>query len=178
MASFLNICLQVPNLGSLGFILVFIITIPYLLYQLEMLDLLQLYAPFVVMLASTLTQSGQPEVFKELYQIDPKTPSAFIMANMINLFALIGILWFSVGLALYHNNLELGVAIATISFVVTFPVAREAIPYLITEGDKDLKEKTRFRFPYNWHKYAIGFLVMGGLLILQYILVGMLIQSA
>jgi len=178
MASFLNICLQVPNLGSIAFMFIFIFAIPLGLYYLQMLDLLQLYAPFVVMLASTFTQAGKPTIFAELYQIDPENPSAFITANLINLFALIGILWYSIGIALYHNNLELGVAIAAIGFIVTFPVAREAIPYLINAGNKMLMEETTFIYPYNWHKYVIGFLVMGGLLILEYILIGILIQNA
>jgi hypothetical protein len=178
MASFLSICLQVPNLGTIGFMFIFIFAIPLGLYYLEMLDLLQLYAPFVVMLASTLTQAGKPTIFKELYQIDPTTPTSFMTANMINLFALVGILWYSIGIALYHNNLELGVAVATIGFCVTFPISREAIPFLITEGDIMLKTQTTFHYPYNWHKYAIGILVIGGLLTIQYILMSILIQNA
>jgi predicted membrane channel-forming protein YqfA (hemolysin III family) len=178
MASFLNICLQIPNLGTIGFILLFIFAIPLVLFYTSMLELLQLYAPFVVMLASTLTQSGKPHIFKELYQINPKNPTAFLSANLINLFTLIGILWYSVGIALYHNNLELGVSIATISFIISFPIAREAIPYLIREGDERLKENTTFDYPYNWHKYFIGFLTIGSLLILQYILIGLMIQAS
>jgi hypothetical protein len=178
MASFLNICLQIPNLGTIGFILLFIFAIPLVLFYTGMLELLQLYAPFVVMLASTMTQSGKPNMFKELYQINPENPTSFLSANLINLFTLIGILWYSVGIALYHNNLELGVSIATISFIISFPVAREAIPYLIRKGDERLKENTTFNYPYNWHKYFIGFLTIGSLLILQYILIGVMIQAS
>lgn len=177
MASFLNICLQVPNLGTIGFMFIFIFAIPIALFYAGMLDLLQIYAPFVIMLASTLTQAGKPTIFKELYQVDPRNPTAFFTANIINLFALLGILWYSIGLALYHNSLELGVAVAAISFIISFPVAREAIPYLIREGDKRLKENTTFIYPYNWHKYFIGFLTMASLLILQYILVSALVQN-
>lgn len=177
MASFLNICLQIPNLGTIAFMFIFIFAIPLMLFYTGMLDVLQIYAPFVVMLASTLTQAGKPHAFKELYQIDPKTPTAFMTANMINLFGLIGILWYSIGLALYHNNLELGIGIATISFIVTFPVARELLPYLIFQGDKRLKENTTFHYPYDWHKYFIGFLTIGALLSIQYILVSVMVQN-
>lgn len=177
MASFLNICLQVPNLGTIGFMLIFIFGIPLMLVSLGMTALLQIYAPFVIMLASTLTQAGKPQMFNELYQIDPETPTAFLTANMINLFALVGILWFSVGMALYRNSLELGVAVATVSFVISFPVARELIPYLIYNGDKRLKENTTFHYPYDWHKYFIGFLTIGSLLTLQYILVSIMVQN-
>lgn len=177
MASFLNICLQIPNLGTIGFMLIFIFAIPIALFYTGMLDLLQLYAPFVIMLASTLTEAGKPGMFKELYQADPENPTAFMTSNMINLFALVGLLWYSIGLALYHNNVELGVSVATIIFIVSFPISREAIPYLIREGDKRLKENTTFIYPYNWHKYFIGFLTIGSLLILQYILVSILVQS-
>ena len=178
MASFLNICLQIPNLGTIGFMLIFILAIPIGLFYAGMLDLLQLYAPFVIMFASTLTQAGKPQIFKELYQINPKTPTSFLTTNMVNLFGLIGILWYSIGLALYHNNLELGISVGAISFIITFPVAQELIPYLIFQGDKRLKENTTFDYPYNWHKYFIGFLTIGALLSLQYILVSIMIQNA
>lgn len=178
MASFLNICLQIPNLGTISFMFIFIFAIPLTMFHTGMLNLLQIYAPFIIMFASALTEAGKPNIFKELYQTDPTNPTSFLTANIINLFSLIGILWYSIGLAMYHNNLELGIAIATISFIISFPIAREAIPYLIRQGDKQLKEKTTFHFPYDWHKYFIGFLTIGSLLILQYILISIMIQNA
>jgi hypothetical protein len=177
MSSFLNICLQIPNLGTIAFMFIFIFLIPFGMFYTGLVDLLQIYAPFVIMLASTLTQAGKPTMFNELYQTDPTNPSAFMTANIINLFTLIGILWYSIGLALYHNSLELGVSVATVSFMISFPIAREAIPYLISKGDRRLKENTTFIYPYDWHKYFIGFLTIGSLLILQYILISVMIQN-
>lgn len=177
MASFLNICLQVPNLGTIAFMLIFVFGIPLALYYFDSLSLLQIYAPFVVMLASTVTQSGKPHIFAQLYQTDPENPTAFMTANIINLFALISILWYSVGIAIYYNSVELGVSVGTVMFIVTFPVSRQMIPFMIQEGDKMLKTRTTFIYPYNWHKYMMGAIVMGGLLSIQYILVSVMVEN-
>ena len=178
MASFLNICLQIPNLGTIAFMIIFVFAIPTILFYGQMLSVMQVYAPFVVMLASTCTQAGKPDMFQELYQIDPRTPVSFMTANLINLFGLISLLWYAISISLYRNNQELGIAIATIIYIVTFPVSRQAIPFMIEKGDKMLKENTTFIYPYNWHKFAIGIMVMLSLLSLQYILVSILIENS
>ena len=49
---------------------------------------------------------------------------------------------------------------------------------MITEGDRMLKTRTQFNFPYNWHKYTIGLIVIGGLLVIQYSLMAILMQNA
>lgn len=170
MTGFLNICLQIPNISSLLFIIVFIFAIPFFLYKINSIDLLKLYTPFVVMLAITLTQSGTPDVFNNLYQIDPNTLESFIMTNMINLFGIIGILWYCIGIALHYQNITLGIIVGCIAFAITFPIAREAIPYLINNGHRVLIENTKFSYPYNWDKYMIGFISIFGLLTIYYIL--------
>ncbi len=175
--SFLNICLQIPNISTLLFIIVFIFAIPILLFNMKSIDLLKLYTPFVVMLAITLTQAGSPDMFTNLYQIDPTTPESFIMTNIVNLFGLIGILWYCIGIALYYQNINLGVAVGCVAFALTFPIAREAIPYLINNGHRVLMENTKFRYPYNWDKYMIGLISIFGLLTIYYILSTIIVDT-
>ena len=171
MGKFINLCMQIPNLGTILFYLVFLIAIPAYIFTSGSSDILKYYMPFVVMFAVTLTESGKPNYFKKLYPIPARDLPSFLSSNIINLFALVGILIQAVGVALYYNNIQLGVMIGTIAFEITFPIARTVLPFFIREGDISLRENTRFLFPGNWHKYTIGFAFIIALLGLEYVLV-------
>ena len=117
-------------------------------------DILKYYLPFTVLLASTLTSAGTPDNFTDLYPLFPTNLIGFISANVINFLALIGILWITVGIALEHNNHQAGVIIGLIIITLTFPVATQAIPFFIRQGDRFFRKVAPFaRFPGNWHKY-------------------------
>ena len=134
-------------------------------------DLLKYYMPFTVMLAITLTESGKPNFFKNLYPIPSRNIGGFLSSNIINLFALIGILIQSVGIALYYNNIQIGIFVGAVAFAITFPIARTILPFFIREGDLAMRENTVFRFPGNWHKYFIGIAFIIALLGFEYVLI-------
>ena len=171
MGSFINLCLRIPNLGAILFYLIFLIAVPIYIYSSGSTDLLKYYMPFTVMLAITLTESGKPNFFKTLYPMPSRSMGGFLSSNIINLFALVGILIQCIGIALYYNNLQVGVFIGAIAFAITFPIARTVLPFFIREGDLALRENTVFRYPGNWHKYFIGFAFIIALLGLEYVLI-------
>lgn len=164
----LKVCLKTPKFGTLGFFLIMLIMIPIGLVQFEMTNLLKFYLPFVVMLASTLTVAGAPTHFVDLYPLFPTNVMGFLSANLINFFALIGILWLGMGLTIANNDLEVGVIVTLIMIMVTFPVATQAIPFFIRQGDKFIRRVAPgLKFPGNWHKYFLGFLMIAMLLIIE-----------
>ena len=169
----LKVCLKTPKFGTLAFFLVMMILVPILLVQYEMVHLLKFYLPFVVMMASTLTVAGAPDNFKDLYPLFPTTVMGFLSANLINFFALIGILWLGIGLSLQNNDLEVGVIVTLIMVLITFPVATQAIPFFIRQGDKFLRRVAPgLKFPGNWHKYFLGFVMIVMLMIIEVLTIG------
>ena len=93
MATFLDICLRLPNLGTMLFIIVFVVAIPSYLYMKDDIDSFKYYFPFLVMLAVTLTEAGKPHSFQKLYPMDPDDVSSFLSVNLINGLAMVGLLF-------------------------------------------------------------------------------------
>jgi len=175
MATFLDICLRLPNLGTMLFIVVFVIAIPAYLYANGDIDSFKYYFPFLVMLAITLTEAGKPHSFQKLYPMEPDDVSSFLSINLINALAMIGLLLQCVTAAIQFKSVTLGVTLGVITFAITFPIAQQVLPYFIREGDVFFQNVSvdgqRLRYPGNWHKYFLGFSFIIFLLGLEYILI-------
>ena len=174
----LKVCLRTPKFGTLAFFLIMLILIPVSLVITNNTDILKYYLPFTVLLASTLTSAGTPNNFTDLYPLFPSTVMGFLSANLINFIALIGILWITIGMAIEQNSVELGVVIGLIIITLTYPVATQAIPFFIRQGDKTLKRLApRAKFPGDWHKYFLGLLMTMVIIMLQVLLVSLLTNN-
>ena len=170
MANFLQICLNVPNLGTLVFFLIFVLAIPATLISAEQYDSLKYYLPALVMMASTLTESGKPRYFDTLYPPVPDTATAWLSKNFINLLAVIGIMLNSIVVSMSTGSVLLGLVTSIIAFMITFPVGGSIVPFFIRYMDELLKARTTFRYPGNWHKYFTGFVFIVLFMTLQVIL--------
>jgi hypothetical protein len=169
--SFINLCLRVPNLDNILFYLIFVILIPYYLLLSGDVDTLKFYLPALVMIAVTLTESGKPSLFVDLYPSGcDMSLSGFLSKNFINLLAALGLLYQSVKLAINTNNIWVGVMNGIVSFAITFPLAQSVLPFFINQGDQAIRSVTRenVSFPGNWHKYIIGAFYIILLMGLQY----------
>tara|TARA_B100000902_G_scaffold390544_1_gene439655 strand:+ start:3013 stop:3612 length:600 start_codon:yes stop_codon:yes gene_type:complete len=175
MATFLDICLRLPNLGTMLFIIVFVVAIPSYLYMKDDIDSFKYYFPFLVMLAVTLTEAGKPHSFQKLYPMEPDDVSSFLSVNLINGLAMVGLLLQCVAAALKFKSLTLGVTLGVITFAITFPIAQQLLPYFIREGDVFFQNVSvdgqSLKYPGNWHKYFLGFSFIIFLLGLEYILI-------
>lgn len=177
MAGFLQMCLQVPNLGTLLFFVLFVLAVPgYLVYG-EQYDMFKFYFPLLVMFAGVLTESGKPRYFQELYPAAPNTLSGFLSKNFIDLMAITAILIATISASMETNNLAMGLVTGLISLTLTFPVASTIIPFFIRQFDYLLKDNTTFTFPGNWHKYFTGFVFIVLFMIVQSLLLRVLGQS-
>ena len=177
MAGFLQMCLQVPNLGTLLFFVLFVLAVPgYLVYG-EQYDMFKFYFPLLVMFAGVLTESGKPRYFQELYPATPNTLSGFLSKNFIDLMAVTAILIATISASMETNNLAMGLVTGLISLTLTFPVASTIIPFFIRQFDYLLKDNTTFTFPGNWHKYFTGFVFIVLFMIVQSLLLRVLGQS-
>lgn len=171
--SFINICLSIPNLDTIIFYLIFVVAIPAFLFSRGDFESLKYYLPGLVMLAITLTESGKPNLFVNLYPTEINNFSSFLSINTINGLALVGLLAQAIIVSLATNNVTLGLVTGVITFAVTFPLAQQVLPFFIREFD-DLTKFVfagRVRFPGNWHKYFAGLLFIVFLLSVEYVLI-------
>ena len=167
---FISLCLKVPNLDNILFYLVFVILIPYYFLMTDDLDSLKFYLPALVMIAVTLTASGKPDIFTDLYPTDCNyNIVGFISKNMINLLAIIGILFTTIKLSIATNNIWVGVMSGLVCLAITFPLAQTVLPFFIEQGDNALRSITREDvYIGNWDKYLIGAFYIMLLMGLQY----------
>jgi len=174
----LSVCLKTPKFGTLAFFLVMLILIPIALFATDNIDVLKYYLPFTVLFASALTSAGTPDNFSDLYPLFPNTTIGFLSANLINFLSLVGILWIVIGMAIDYNSKELGVIIGLIIITITYPVATQAIPFFVRQGDKVMRRLApNASFPYNWHKYFLGLLMTVVIIMIEILLISLLTNN-
>ena len=176
----MNLCLSIPNLDTILFYIIFVITIPGILFSSGDYESLKFYLPALVMAAVTLTEAGKPELFVNLYPTECSENlsfSGFMSTNLINGLAIVGILIQSLSLAAATSSITLGLGSGLIIFAITFPMAQQILPYFIREVNdlfcpkgKNGGRKCIMRLPGNWHMYLAGIIFSIFLLITQYVL--------
>tara|TARA_B100000035_G_C20815055_1_gene471661 strand:+ start:149 stop:748 length:600 start_codon:yes stop_codon:yes gene_type:complete len=166
------------NSGVIFFYLIFLFIIPLALgtYGLDT-GILPYYLPLMVALANMLTLSGLEE-FQDLYQLNPNSFLGFVSTHLVNLIALIGIMWQSINhVAVYNNSIAYGASYAVILFIVTFPLARTGMKYVLDNADEYLSKKSDYKFDKNWHLLATGLLFIVFIIGLQAILLSIVDSS-
>jgi len=170
----IQICLRVPNLGSLVFFLVFVLAIPAILLNANQLVALQFYLPLLVMMAVTLAESGYPNYFQNLYPLgQAQNLSGFVSRTFINTLAALGILSAAILTTVNSGgNVALGMTIGIIGLGMAFPIATQVIPFFIRQVDALLRELTKqgTKFPGNWHKYFTGMAFILFFISMQFVL--------
>ena len=159
------------NSGVILFYLIFLFIIPLALgtYGLDT-GILPYYLPILVALANLLTLSGLEE-FRDLYQLNPDSFLGFVSTHLIHLVAFIGIKWQSMNhVTVFNNSVAYGASYAVILFIVTFPLARGGMKYVLKHAGEYLSEKSNYKFDKNWHLIASGLLFIVFLIGFQAIL--------
>ena len=170
----INLCLRIPNLGILIFFLIFIVIIPYLLVLNSNLTVLKFYLPLLVAFANLLTKAGDPKIFENLYDLQPKNFVSFLSSNFINLFTLFGILWQCLEYSKTKSgNVTKAVIYGAVLFIIAFPFARNGLEFVVDNLDDYLKENTNLTYEYNWHMFVGGLLYIIFLLGMQAILLNL-----
>jgi hypothetical protein len=172
---FINFCLSIPNLDTLIFYIIFVISIPAYLFANSDFESLKYYLPALIMIAVTLTEAGKPNLFLNLYPNpceETTNFSGFLSTNIINGMAVVGILSQALVITMATSSITLGLVSGIITFAVAFPMAQQILPFFIRQVD-DLKNtifNDRVLFPGNWHKYISGLLFTLFLLGVQYVM--------
>ena len=171
--NFLKVCLKLPNLGLLAFHIIFVIIMPYIFLAYDQINILQFYWPLLISLATIFTETGKPFIFNNLYSSNPKNFIEFVSSNIINVVAVMGIIWQSLNYYTSSQHKEKSIIISAILFLVTFPLAREGTVFIIRKWDKFIRNRTDMNVKYNYHKFIIGFIYMIFLISIQVILLNL-----
>ena len=138
--NYLNLCLKLPNLGIIIYHLVFILIIPYICIAFRKTASLKYYWPFLVGFANILTLSYEPHLFKNLYQLVPENRVSFVSSNIINLIAIMGIIWQCIDISVQSiGNPMVPVLSGLIMFLCAFPLSREGIKFIVNKSKKLFK---------------------------------------
>jgi hypothetical protein len=172
---FINLCLSIPNLDTIIFYLIFVILIPSYLFATSDYETLKYYLPALIMIAVTLTESGKPDLFVNLYPnyCDTTTTfTGFLSTNIINGLAVVGILAQALVITMATSSITLGLVSGLITLAIAFPMAQQILPFFISQVD-ELRYTLfggRVLFPGNWHKYFTGLIFSIFLLGVQYVM--------
>ena len=167
----LSVCLKLPNLGMISFHIIFVVLLPYLFMNYQQNELLKFYWPILIVLATIFTEVGKPFIFQNLYETEPKGLVSFISSNIINLVAIMGIVWQAITYHAATQHLEKTILISLILFLVTFPLARTGTIFIIRKWDEYVKNHTNMSTEYNKHKFIMGFVYLLFLVSIQIVLI-------
>ena len=156
MVSALSITLNMPNIGLVLYYLICIIALPIILINTGKMDMLQLYLPLLLPIASILQEAGNPNMYQNL-RIKNQVNSVSIVSTFIILgLTVVGILWYSISISLNNDSLGDGILVGSLVVLLVWGYSRILIPRFIKKGDELIKEHTDFRPQYEMHKYLIG----------------------
>ena len=161
----INLCLKTPNLGIILYFLIFVVIIPLILYSNSM-DIIKYYLPMLVVIAHLLSKVGDPLIFGNLYKLNPDNLTSKVSTHIINIVALIGILW-QIKKYNVKNIIFFGISLIVIVFVLSRNVLYYMLDYIDTKITKQYK--------YNWPLLIAGLVYIIILLVLQY---GMVLISS
>ena len=161
MVSALSVTLNMPNIGLIIYYLVCVIIIPIVLINTKNIDMLPLYFPLLLPLATILKTSGNPNMYQNLLMCDKsKTLVAMVSNTIILLLTIVGIFWYSINLSLDSGKLADGILIGMSICIVIFGSSYVLLPESIKKFDNFMKTKTDMDLTYEWHRYVIGFIVL------------------
>jgi hypothetical protein len=161
----LNLCLKTPNLGIILYFLIFVIIIPIILYS-NSTDIIKYYLPMLVVIAHLLSKVGDSYIFGNLYNLKPDNTASKVSTHIINIVALIGVLW-----QIKNYNVKNMILFGISLLIIVFVLSRNVLDYMLDYIDTKITKQ----YKYNWPLLIVGLVYIIILLVLQY---GMVIISS
>jgi hypothetical protein len=127
--------------GFIIYIVLFVIGIPYLLVSYGMWGILSAYFPNLDMIATIIGYHGGPAdsfIWTHLYNPSDTTITGYISSNLINYFALLGVMFIIIHFALSSKSMFLTAARAAIMLLITYFIPGNLIVYFMNKFGKYL----------------------------------------
>ena len=154
-------------IGLSIFLVIFVFTIPYLLFSYEYLDILEGYIPNVDMIATVLGFQREPllkykSYFKYLYNPDSKTVYGYFSQTFINYLALLGLTFFVAYYTYINKSISKGWARAFIMVPMTYLLPGNFIALYMEKISQYLDKSTNLKNDYvkDILVYGVGIVVI------------------
>jgi len=128
-------------LGLIIYIIVFVVGIPYLLINNGYWDILSAYFPNLDMIATIIGYHGGPVnsfIWTHLYNPSDSTITGYLTSNLINLLALLGIIFVIIHYTMVSNSMFKPAARAVIMLIVTYFIPSNFIIHFMNKFGKYL----------------------------------------
>jgi len=158
-----ELCMKIPNIGLIIYYVIFIILIPLILF-LNSKMILKYYLPMTLVIAHLLSLIGNKKIFGNLYTLEHNTLISKISTYVINIIALLGILWQIKDYTLM-NMLFTGILLLIIVFVFSRSLLKNIIQHVDNKLDEDED------YDYKWSLLVVGLVYIILLLGIQYSMV-------
>lgn len=151
-----NIKFKQHIIGTVLYIIIFAICIPYLLIKYKYWNILSVYFPNLDLMASVLGYRGGPmntNIWRYLYNPTTPTIAGYITSNIINYLALIGVTYIVAYFTLIKKNIYEGWARAFIILPLTYFIPSNIIIHLMNKVGRYLDQ-------YNFNTSNINYLIV------------------
>jgi len=169
----LDSLIRIPNFGLIIFYLTFIILLPILFYNYNIFlrDILPIYTVILLGLSATLTASGYPYIFQNLYPNEPKNNLGWISKNIISLFCIMGILLSIENFNSYKSKIY--ILLKILLMILTSIICLPKIINIVIDKMDILMETKKREFKFNIHKFFAGLIVLILVVIVNYFILKM-----
>lgn len=175
------------DIGTVGWYIVFIIIIPYILRSETNL---RLYLPMIDLIANVFSTSGRTErkLFHNLYKLTPDNIISFVSTNFINLLALSGVALNGTHVLIKTGQRTVAIIVMLVMYSITYLLPSQGLNWIIKRIqhvidnfilDKEKQDTHWFIFRMKrfmkqhsiWFDYIGGFLVVIILVLLETFLI-------
>ena len=139
-------------IGFAVYFVIFVVTIPVLLYKNSYFNVLEAYLPNVDLVANLISFNGQKyfsEYFKELYVPSPTTMYAFLSQSFINYFALLGVTYIIASESVKTRNIFEGWSMGFVMLLMTYLLPSPFISDVMERINRVLVDDPKFKWIYN-----------------------------
>ena len=150
--------------GLAGFIIVFVIIIPVLMYKRGHIDFLAAYLPNLDLMANVISYHGGPTInnyISELYPPTPTTTYGFLSASLINWMALMGLTFLVAQETYTTKNFYKGWSLGFVMIFITYLLPGQLISGAMDKMYNWLEKKSGVPIFEYKHGHATWSVVVG-----------------
>lgn len=117
-------------IGSLIYLVIFVLFVPYMLYKYKLYNFLSVYMPNFDLIAAAITYNGGPytwEIFNELYSSEADNVYSYISSVSINFLSLLGVVYLVSRVVKNSRSVIKGCIIGLVMIIVTYLIPNDII---------------------------------------------------
>ena len=157
-------------IGFISFVVIFVVTIPLLLYKDRRYSFLEVYLPNVDLIANLLTWIGGPsDIWSNLYR-EADNISEFTTQTVINYMALLGVTFIIAKETKRENSVFAGWSMAFVMLLATYLLPGNIVTWFMNKTNVYAKKLNLNWFSSNLFSFSVGLFVTLSFLSLEIII--------